>query len=526
MRALAVVAALAATAEGRPANVCIEVGVTFTPADQLQIAGWIEDAQGHFVDTIALTSKLGRYGLGNRPGRFDFNSGSKLHDNWPYGRRVTTAPVWAHRHGKTWPKIVFQDGDDSALSHRFDQSTMEDMPVFCGPKTPIDQGFDAATCPSPAYSDKGVFSTSETSLYPPRADVVPAMGDSASVQMYRALNPFDAITQATPAGGALTQLRWPAPPRVDYGDYVLWLEVSRAYDFNQTYNDATYPPPQTSFGDYGLPYRGQPSIVYATPFTIAETATTASSSSYAGYGAPDGADGMVRPPDSTITTDTPGSGGSRLELFDAGGRLVRVKVDVVPGIAGDPPAAPVGLVATAIESTSATLAFTEPSTGGRAIAYDVRVRAIDDITADTFESAMPVTATVVPASAGSKQTFVVTGLLPGTDYTVAVRGRDGCFQNGTVAVTRLTTAPPTAAEVDACFVATAAYGSLMANDVEMLRHVRDAYLTSNALGELAVEAYYTFGPALASVIAPSELLRATARAALGPAVDTFRLLRF
>jgi hypothetical protein len=137
-----------------------------------------------------------------------------------------------------------------------------------------------------------------------------------------------------------------------------------------------------------------------------------------------------------------------------------------------------------------------------------------------------VTATVVPAAAGSKQTFVVSGLLPGTDYTVAVRGRDGCFQNGALATAKLTTAQATGSEVDACFVATAAYGSVMANDVELLRHARDLWLSSNAVGELAVEAYYTFGPALAGVIAPSELLRATARAVLEPAVSTIRLLRF
>jgi hypothetical protein len=135
-----------------------------------------------------------------------------------------------------------------------------------------------------------------------------------------------------------------------------------------------------------------------------------------------------------------------------------------------------------------------------------------------------VTVTVVPAAAGAHQTFQVVGLLPGTDYAVAVRGRDGCFQDGAIAETRLTTAPATGSEVDACFIATAAYGSLMANDVELLRHVRDAYLSRSALGELAVEAYYTFGPGVASVIAPSELMRATARAVLAPVVATIRLL--
>ena len=524
MRALVVVAVLGGVAEARPANVCIDVGVSFTPSDQLQIAGWIEDAQGHYVDTIYLTSKVGRYGIGNRPGRFDFNSGSKAHDNWPYGRRVTTFPVWAHRHGMTFPKLVFQDGNDDSLSHRTTQSSLEDMPVFCAPQMSLSENFDAVTCPSPTYSDKGTFSPTESSLYPPRTDLVRQDGDTMSVDMFKALNPFDAVTQATPAGGAQTMFHWSAPPSVDYGDYVLYLEVSKAYDMNGTYNDATYPPPRIAFADYGLPYRGQPSIVYATPFHIGDTETHASSDTYVGYGDPDGNDGTLRPPDATITTDTPGSGASRLELTTDGTTMYRVKVDTVAGLAGQPPEAPQALVATAIASTTATLAFVEPTAGARPVAYDIRVRALDDITADNFADSTPVTVTVVPAAAGAHQTFQVVGLLPGTDDAVAVRGRDGCFQDGAIAETRLTTAPATGSEVDACFIATAAYGSLMANDVELLRHVRDAYLSRSALGELAVEAYYTFGPGVASVIAPSELMRATARAVLAPVVATIRLL--
>jgi hypothetical protein len=43
-------------------------------------------------------------------------------------------------------------------------------------------------------------------------------------------------------------------------------------------------------------------------------------------------------------------------------------------------------------------------------------------------------------------------------------------------------------------------------------------LRDNVLGELFVETYYTFGPALAGVIDRSELLRETARTALAPLV--------
>jgi hypothetical protein len=73
-------------------------------------------------------------------------------------------------------------------------------------------------------------------------------------------------------------------------------------------------------------------------------------------------------------------------------------------------------------------------------------------------------------------------------------------------------------QVDACFVATAAYGSLMANDVEMLRHFRDTALRSNVLGELFVESYYTFGPAVAGLVGESDDMRVTARQALAPLV--------
>src|SRR6185312_10165488 len=162
------------------------------------------------------------------------------------------------------------------------------------------------------------------------------------------------------------------------------------------------------------------------------------------------------------------------------------------------------------------IAFNEPAAGDVATGYDIKIKALDDVTDANFDSSMSVTAAVHPVGAGAAQTFELDGLLPNTDYSVGIRGRDGCFQNGAVGSFRFHTAPAIGGEVDACFVATAAYGSVMANDVEVLRHARDMWLSKNVVGELAVETYYTFGPAFAAVIAPSELFRATARAALEP----------
>jgi hypothetical protein len=62
----------------------------------------------------------------------------------------------------------------------------------------------------------------------------------------------------------------------------------------------------------------------------------------------------------------------------------------------------------------------------------------------------------------------------------------------------------------------------MASDVELLRHFRDSLLRKTVLGELAVETYYTFGPAISGVVGESDLLRATARDLLRPIVGRVR----
>src|SRR2546423_699861 len=85
---------------------CHVIAVDATPTTGLQMVAWIEKPDGTYVDTIFVTQQIGSFGLGNRPGRFDFNSGQPpdpndpTHKNmWPYGRRITTFPIWSHRHG-------------------------------------------------------------------------------------------------------------------------------------------------------------------------------------------------------------------------------------------------------------------------------------------------------------------------------------------------------------------------------------------------------------------------------------------
>ncbi|MBP9087000.1 MAG: fibronectin type III domain-containing protein [Kofleriaceae bacterium] len=501
---------------------CRVVDVDFTPTEQLQIVAWIEDASGNYVDTIYITQSIGTYGLGNRPGIAEFNSGPK----WPYGRREMVFPIWANRHGMEFPLLGFQnsaapaDANDKNLSHPFNQSSKD--PHFCRPLASNEPAWDTGTCASQSYSDKGVFSATLKSKYPPREDVPKTSYDSVSVNEFAAMNPFDAVSKATPPGGVLAQINWPIPTGLATGQYTLFVETSKEFDHNGFYTVAKYPaPPLAAWSEYGEPFRGQPSVVYKVPFTISDTGTVASTDAYVGYGAVNGEDGVLRDPDNTISTTTPGSGAARLSLTSQDGSMYRVRVTARPEFDAANPGAPSDATVIDITSKSASIAFVAPgddSNVGKVTSYEIRIRAGEPITDANFATSMPLPVNVIPDDPGQVQMLELSGLLPQTQYFVGIRAYDDCRNESPLLVVPFTTADRTLGEVDACFVATAAYGSLMANDVELLRHFRDSALRTNVLGELFVETYYTFGPAVAGLVGESDDLRVTARQALAPMV--------
>jgi len=75
-----------------------------------------------------------------------------------------------------------------------------------------------------------------------------------------------------------------------------------------------------------------------------------------------------------------------------------------------------------------------------------------------------------------------------------------------------------------CFIATAAYGTPLAEDVKYLRAFRDEYLLTSEAGRKLVNIYYTASPPLARFIGKNENLQEVTRRALAPLVDFSRIL--
>ncbi len=67
-----------------------------------------------------------------------------------------------------------------------------------------------------------------------------------------------------------------------------------------------------------------------------------------------------------------------------------------------------------------------------------------------------------------------------------------------------------------CFIATAAYGSYLHPQVQLLRNFRDEHLLTNAPGRAFVACYYRLSPPLAAFIARHPLLRGVTRLILTP----------
>jgi hypothetical protein len=98
----------------------------------------------------------------------------------------------------------------------------------------------------------------------------------------------------------------------------------------------------------------------------------------------------------------------------------------------------------------------------------------------------------------------------GSDYSNNENSTAGSPVNGTPA--------STGGGGGGCFIATAAYGSLLEPHVKILRHFRDRFLITNTAGTYFVKLYYKYSPPLADFISKHDNLRMLVRTALFPLI--------
>jgi len=73
-----------------------------------------------------------------------------------------------------------------------------------------------------------------------------------------------------------------------------------------------------------------------------------------------------------------------------------------------------------------------------------------------------------------------------------------------------------------CWIATAAYGTTMASELDVLRGFRDSELEFNPVGRRITHLYYSSSPPIADVIARSGKMRALVRKCLSPLIDALK----
>jgi hypothetical protein len=625
----------------------------FTPTKRAQIAIWIENADGVFLETVVLTSSVALRGVGNRPAALQMNSGFR----WPYGRREGILPVWGHRRANSpgaelFPMVIFQDRVSEGFATRTTVDASPDS-YFClsfDQTTTTREALDAVTCASVFNSDKGRFVTDDDvrngyaepfvgssgfesmrplgagSIYPPRRDVE-GLGqyDHADVGRFveqaRSVMPnIDAVTMATPAGEVPRTIQYTAPQAWEDGEYTAWIEVNVEGDYNATFNDETYPTPISEMWDvwaqtYGYPYRGQPSVVYAVPFSLGPLIAEYETSEPAGYASLHGDSGEIFTMDSSITDDpdnAPGSGADRLRRDEAGARF---KVFVLATNVCNEPDPPdvcgqdctdnaecgmgficaddgtcVGLCDVEAQPSEITdfvlenhpnskwshvvgrMRFTVPQSARplrqyKVLASKILVNSVvtEDAHALEITSAgkpiqgdglhIPVdsecSGEVAPEALCAPYLANEDGecengvdidgdgdcLDPGdviivntafdaheTDYEVEITAIDLCQGQSDPVAAGLKTTSIDFTTVPPCFIATAAYGSPLADEIWALRRFRDRYLMTNPAGRAFVDAYYSVGPYAADIIAEHPWMRTTTRVLLTPLVALARYL--
>ncbi len=550
--------------------------VHVVPTKRLQLAVWIEKDDGTYLRTIALTESVGRYGLGNRPGASQMNSGF----HWPYGRREQVLPIWAYARAhapgaQLFKRVIFQNRSSEGYASRTSNDFSPDN-HYCVSFTQSNNSIDVMSCASMSKTDKGRYITSQDvangyaepaqngasasgyerkldvySLYPPRRDIDQVFQsngfyDTSDVADYRghakAVMPeIDFVSTATPPAQTEQVFSFTVPADWEDGKYKVWVEAHQEADFNGCFTTQANPTPtqpQAQWDSWamqlGFPFRGQPSVAYQATVNVG-TIEEVKVKNPAGMSSWDMLTMNAAPMQamsncmSNDAGGAPGSGADRLLLTDNSWR-VKVQSRVVDCSKMPDPEPVENIKVEPYPDRKQAhqwvrLSFTAPNTQDEAsYAYVIKVSRSPITDDETFTNAQPAyaasseneAAKVPTTSPGSEAVVDLGGLVAQTRYYIAVRARNACNKPGPISSGDIQTMGVQYTTVSPCFVATAAYGSKDHPDVRWLRYVRDHHMRFNWAGRAFIDWYTQNGPAAAQFVLDHPWLQPAARAMLKP----------